>query len=423
MSDPSRIDPDRAGQIFRAVRDSNLLQTDNKSFLVHDLSWMKFRLDTIRNAFPKAQHTLAIKANPLVNVLRVAVDRDFGLEAASIEEVALAIAAGCPPDRIVFDSPAKTAAEIVEALRLGILLNVDNFSELVRVEAAIHDTGIRAPIGIRINPEVSVGQIGQTSVGSIGSKFGVSISSDREAIVAAYRRHPWLNAIHTHVGSQGCGLELLVEAVAKVEQLRRELESEVGRPIPIFNMGGGLPVAYLEADEPPTPGQYAAALQQLAPTLFDSDVTLFSEFGRAIQANCGLAFSRVETVRKIGGGKLLVAIHFGADFLLRPIYRSHEWAHEFLCFDGAGRRLSQDIEATTLAGPLCFAGDLLGRDLPLPRVREGDWIAIRDTGAYTLSMWSRHCNRAIPAVIGYDEPDTFMLRDAESPDDIVRMWS
>ena len=391
--------------------------------MVHDLSWMRSRLDAFQEAFPAARHTLAIKANPLIEVLKVAVHRDFGLEAASIEELALAVAAGCTPDRIVFDSPAKTVEEIDHALCLGVCVNVDNFVELGRVETALNQLTPRAPIGIRINPEVGAGTISQTSVAGVGSKFGVSISQERDAIIDAYRRNAWLTAIHTHVGSQGCVLDLLVEAVSEVEQLRQEIQSVTGRAVSVFNIGGGLPVAYLESDRPPTPQQYAERLRENTPSLFGADVTLVSEFGRSIQANCGIAFSRVETVRTVGKGHSLAVIHLGADFLLRPVYRADDWKHEFLCLDKHGAALSGNVQPTTLAGPLCFAGDVLGRGLPLPRLKEGDWIAIRDTGAYTLSMWSRHCNRAIPAVLGYDESGVSLLRRAETADDIVKHWS
>ncbi|MEO1528424.1 MAG: diaminopimelate decarboxylase [Planctomycetota bacterium] len=423
MSQSSRISPLGVGDIYRAAFQSGLLAENAKSFLVHDLSWMKSRINEFQDAFPKAKHALAIKANPLVKVLRVAVECGFGLEAASIEEVALATAAGCPANRIVFDSPAKTHQEIEETLRRGVVLNIDNLTELARVESILGTSHPAAPIGLRINTEVGAGRISQTSVAGTGSKFGVSISRERHEIVAAFSRNPWLNAIHTHVGSQGCGLHLLVDAIAKVEQLRLEVQAATRRAIPNVNIGGGLPAAYLQGDTPPTPREYADALRSRVPSLFRPDVTLFTEFGRAIQANSGAAFSRIESVRPLGNGEQLVVIHLGADLLLRPVYRSDDWKHEFLCLDPSGDVIVDDVEPTTIAGPLCFAGDILGRGVPLPRPREGDWIAICDTGAYTLSMWSRHCNRAIPAVLGYDEGSVTMLRNAETPQDIVRMWS
>jgi diaminopimelate decarboxylase len=148
-----------------------------------------------------------------------------------------------------------------------------------------------------------------------------------------------------------------------------------------------------------------------------------TEFGRAIQANCGVAVSRVEYVKP---DQRLAVIHWGADFLLRPVYRPDDWKHEFFVLNGQGRPKTGAAVPATIVGPLCFAGDVVARDVLLPPIDEGDWIVVRDVGAYTLSMWSRHCSRGIPAVIGYDPPPTEslrVLRAAETPADVVRFWS
>jgi len=147
-----------------------------------------------------------------------------------------------------------------------------------------------------------------------------------------------------------------------------------------------------------------------------------TEFGRAVQANCGLAVSRVEYVKP---SQRMAVIHLGADLLLRPVYRPEEWAHEFFVLDRHGKPKSGATRPLTLAGPLCFAGDIIARDVSLPPVEQGDWIVIRDVGAYTLSMWSRHCSRGMPPIVGYDPgpPESVnILRHAETPSDIARFW-
>jgi diaminopimelate decarboxylase len=157
--------------------------------------------------------------------------------------------------------------------------------------------------------------------------------------------------------------------------------------------------------------------------LFSPDVRLVTEFGRAIQANCGIAVSRVEYVKP---APQLAVIHLGADYLLRPVYRPEDWSHEFFVLDSRGMPKAGSPSCVSIAGPLCFAGDLLARDILLPPIEPGDWVVIRDVGAYTLSMWSRHCNRGIPVVLGYDprrEAPLRVLRRAETPADIVRFWS
>ena len=416
-----RISEPRAQEILRCALSQGFAQT---SLIVHDIERMSARLDEFRDAFPRnALHALAIKANPIVEILKIAVDHGFGLEAASIEEVELARAADCPPHKIVFDSPAKTVDEIRRALNLGIFLNIDNFVELQRVSNLLETMASQSGFGLRVNPEIAPGSIAHTSVGSSGSKFGVSISSERSEIIDAYQKHDWLTGIHVHVGSQGCGVQMLGEAVAKVEGLRQEIQSKVGRRISIFDIGGGLPAAYTSDDRPPTPGEYADHLRRVASGVFAPEVQIVTEFGRSIQANVGIAYSKVESVRQTSKGNQLAVIHLGADFLLRPVYRSQDWRHEFLCFDAHGNLKSGVNTPVTIAGPLCFSGDVLANELSMPTLEEGDWIAIRDCGAYTLSMWSRHCNRAIPTVLGYAGEKLNVLRGAETPEDVVRMWS
>jgi len=175
----------------------------------------------------------------------------------------------------------------------------------------------------------------------------------------------------------------------------------------------------------PTPADYRALVEQRAPDLFAPGVRLITEFGRAIHANCGIAVSRVEYVKPGRRGDQLAVIHLGADFLLRTVYRPEDWQHEFFVLDRQGMPKTGPDRPLSIAGPLCFAGDVLARDVLLPPVEPGDWIVIRDVGAYTLSMWSRHCSRGIPAVIGYDPrrgDPMRLLRTGETPTDLVRFW-
>ncbi len=425
MSDfHERISAAEAEHIWQTACESGFLTESTRSLVVHDLQRMRSRIAQLQATFPNnTLHALAIKANPLVEVLREAVKAGAGLEAASIEEVHLAVATDCPPERIVFDSPAKTVDELREALALGIVLNADNFAELERIEQILRTTPTKSKIGLRINPEVGSGTISQTSVGQAGSKFGVSISADREEILAAFLRYPWLTGLHIHVGSQGVSLDLLTEAAARVDRLRREIESATGLSLEFLDIGGGLPAVYHQYQSAPSPLEYRQRLERDAPELFSEHRRLITEFGRSIQAGCGIAFSRVECIRP---EQRMAVIHLGADFLLRPVYRPEDWSHEFFVLDAQGRLKTGPVSPVTITGPLCFSGDIIAREVLLPRVEEGDWIAIRDTGAYTLSMWSRHCSRGIPAVLGYDPAANVpmrILRPAETPADIVRFWS
>jgi diaminopimelate decarboxylase len=399
---------------YRAARAAG--HDTEPAVIVHDLARMRAAIAEVRAAFPaNALHTVAIKANPLVGVLRAAVAAGTGLEAASIEEVYLALAAGCPPGHVVYDSPCKTTEELAEALARGVRINADNFEEVERIAALLAVTPSTSKIGLRINPELPEGRIALTSVGHRGSKFGVPLSG-AAAIRDAFARHSFLTALHVHVGSQGATLPDLLSAARRVWDLRETLD----RPVPIdtFDLGGGLPAVYRDDDPDITVADYAAALRESVPGLFGPDIRLITEFGRRIQAACGFVVARVEYVKP---GPIAV-LHVGADLFVRRVYRPQEWHHEFLALDARGELLDTPPVPTTLAGPLCFGGDILARDLLLPRLAPGDHVLVRDTGAYTLAMWSRYCSRAIPLVLGVDGDRMGVLRRRDTPDDLVRFW-
>ncbi len=210
----------------------NELLNGHSAAIFHHLGLMRARIAALQAAFPESTlHAIAIKANPVVEILREVVRAGAGLEAASIEEVHLAVAAGCPAERVIFDSPAKTRAEIQQALRLGVQLNVDNFDELERVAAARAALETTSLIGLRVNPMVGGGSIAHTSVADVKSKFGVPLDANRRQIIAAFARHPWLHGFHIHVGSQGCSLKLLVEAAGRIVELRQQIVVETGNRV------------------------------------------------------------------------------------------------------------------------------------------------------------------------------------------------
>jgi diaminopimelate decarboxylase len=419
---PSRSSEHEAAHVFRAVLASGLAD-GQRAWIVHDVERMRSKIEALRVAFPSnTLHAVAIKANPLVEVLREVVAGGAGLEAASFEEVHLARAAGCPPERIVFDSPAKTFDELERALATGVAINADNLDELSRIDSLYSRLQSRSVVGLRINPLVGSGSIAATSVAAAKSKFGVPIDAGRHAIFDAFARYPWLTGLHVHVGSQGCTVDQLVAAVERALDVASDVDActRAGR-VRQIDIGGGLPAAYRDQDEPPTPAQYVARLRARAPQLFDPRLRLVTEFGRAIHAGCGFAASRIEYVTT---RPAKAVVHVGADLFLRTAYHPDDWHHDMLALDPAGNLKHGPTGPWTIAGPLCFAGDILARERSLPTLAAGDWLVIRDAGAYTLGMWSRHCSRGMPLVLGYrGAGDVCVLRHGESPEDVVRFWS
>lgn len=428
MSEPEsawrrRVEPARIEATVRALRAAGELSDEAPAVIVHDLELMRARVEELRASFPaSALHAVAIKANPVLAILRELVTLGLGLEAASWGEVELALAAGCAPERIVYDSPAKTRSELRRALELGLRLNLDNLDELERVAAL--GPGPGAAVGLRINPAVGSGSIAATSVADRGSRFGVPWPGSVEPLVEPFVAHPWLSGLHVHVGSQGCPLEQLLAAAERVLELREAIDRRVGEPrIRWIDIGGGLPTDYGLAPMEASLFEYVAALRERVPRLLADDLQVVTELGRALQVGCGFAISRVEYVKRVGEHRL-ATIHLGADLLLRTAYAPGDWPHELRVLDPEGRAKAGAAEPWTVLGPLCFAGDVVARDRMLPPIEEGDLVVVRDTGGYTTSMWSRYCSRTMPAVAGLRgaAPRLEVLRPREDGADIVHFW-
>lgn len=149
---------------------------------------------------------------------------------------------------------------------------------------------------------------------------------------------------------------------------------------------------------------------------------IVTELGRAIHAGTGWALARIEAVKDLDGIPTLI-VHLGADFLLRRVYRPEDWDHELVVLNPDGTPSSEPVQPTNVAGPLCFSGDRLAHQRPLPPARPGDLLLIRDTGAYTLAMWSRHCSRGLPATWGYRNTGMHCLHAGEQPADVAQFWS
>ncbi|KHK04206.1 diaminopimelate decarboxylase [Desulfovibrio sp. TomC] len=406
----------------RQALEAGFFRETDTAILLYDLDRLEANVARLVRAFPeRSLHAFAVKACPLPPILSFLAGLGLGAEAASLPEIHLALTAGFPPARIVFDSPAKTGEELRLALELGIYINADNLAELGRIAALAAATGVTPRAGLRVNPQAGVGGIKATSVAGRYSKFGVPLEQ-RALILDAFARYPWLGGLHVHVGSQGCPLDLLVAGVGAVFDLRRTIDRELGLGrITTFDLGGGLPAGYRDSDVPPTPAAYVAALTQRCPGLFTGDLALVTEFGRMVAAPCAVAASRVEYVKRQKGHRTAV-IHLGADLFVRECYNPKSWPHRSLLLDPTGREKTGRAGIWHLAGPLCFSGDFPIRQARLPDIEPGDIVLVRDVGAYTLSMWSRYNSRQMPRILGVRQGRFAVLREREEPQDVVRFW-
>ncbi|MEU5214311.1 diaminopimelate decarboxylase [Streptomyces sp. NPDC020742] len=357
-------------------------------------------------------HAFAVKAASLVPVLRLLAQEGLGCEVASPGELRLARAAGVPVARTVLDSPAKTPAELREALALGIAVNADNAEELARLDGLMASAPSAAPIGLRVNPQIGGGSIGAMSTATDTSKFGVALrdAGARDWVVRAFLARPWLTRLHAHVGSQGMPLELMASGVRTLFDLAEEINGRAGRrQIDTLDIGGGLPVNFASDATTPTYREYAALLHKTVPGLFSGRYGLVTEFGRSLLAKHGTALARVEYAKSAGGRPIAVT-HAGAQIATRTVFVPRAWPIRVAAYDAEGRPRTGEPVAQDIAGPCCFAGDLVAEDRPLPLLRAGDHAALLDTGAYYFSTHFAYNSLPRPGIYGY----------AVAPDGAVR---
>ncbi|MFH8728758.1 diaminopimelate decarboxylase [Streptomyces termitum] len=372
-------------------------------------------------------HTFAVKACPLVPVLRLLADAGIGAEVASPGELALARAAGVPPSRTVLDSPAKTRAELREALALGIAVNADNFQELARLDALVAAGPTAAPLGLRVNPQLGAGSIGATSTATATSKFGVALRDEgaRDAVVRAFLDRPWLTRLHTHTGSQGVPLALMAEGARAAYELAEEINAKAGRrQIDTLDLGGGLPVNFASDEETPTHAAYARLLADTVPGLLDGRYRLVTEFGRSLLAKHGTVLARVEYT-KTSGGRPIAVTHAGVQLATRTVYAPEAWPLRILAHDAEGRPRTGGEVVQDVAGPACFSGDLLAAGRSLPLLRPGDVVVVPDTGAYAFATPYAYNSLPRPAVHGYTVADDgtvsfATVREAQTAEDLLR---
>lgn len=415
-------------------------QSQSKCVVVYDLDAVEASFSTCHAAFPShfSPH-FAMKSCPLRFYITRVLEAGLGLECASIVEVHHALACGCPASRIVFDSPCKTREELAFCLQAGVSINADNFVELELIVSwikchamtrnASDDYASRSIVGLRINPLVGAGDNAFLSVSTTTSKFGIPLTRANKAIILSlFSSYPWLVALHSHVGSQGMSLDALATGAAILEQLANDIDAHVGiSRVKVLNIGGGLSVNYHGEEVTPSFVSYVAALERHAPKLMTPGYprTVITEFGRALVAKTAWVVALVEYVKRSADNPeahQTAIIHAGSELFLRACYVPTLFPHRLELYDSTGAAVVTTKEDSTtsccqtIAGPLCFGGDMIGRNITyLPPMRRGDYCVIRDTGSNTYSLFSRHCSRPAPAVMGYRKTKTVVARTQHSP--------
>ncbi|WP_051812173.1 diaminopimelate decarboxylase [Kitasatospora sp. MBT63] len=421
---------ERRELVLRAAVRRGLLHPEDAVLAAFvDLDGVAASVAALHRAFPDpaaVTHTFAAKANCLVPVLERLRRLGMGCEVAGPGELAQALAAGFAPERIVLDSPAKTRPELRRALELGIAVNADSFQELDRIAAILTTLRTRSRIGVRVNPQVGVGSIAAMSTATATAKFGIALDDEgnAERLLHAFRQWPWLTWVHAHVGSQGCPLELIAEGIGKAAAFADRVNGELGRHrVEGLDLGGGLPVNFDDDRTSPGFDAYVACLRARVPALFDGGYRLVTEFGRALLAKNGFTAAYVEYT-KTAGGRPIAITHAGAQVAARTVFLPDTWPLRISAHDPTGTARTGPPVPQDIAGPCCFAGDLIARARPLPLLAPGDLVALLDTGAYFFSTPYHYNSLPEPAVHGAtvtaDGTVRFeLLRPAQRIEDLI----
>jgi len=365
------------------------------------------------HAFKDVPHLVcySIKANSNLAVIATLARAGAGADIVSGGELHRALRAGVSPKRIIFSGVGKTRDEMRDALKAEILLfNVESVGELRALDEVAREMGTRAPVALRVNPDVDPQTHTYIATGLRSAKFGIPYTQ----ALAAFEEAGRLPGIHVvgadmHIGSQLTKTSPLGDAVARVAALVKQLR-ERRIEITTIDVGGGLGIRYHD-ETPPTHAEYATVL---LPALKELGVTVLLEPGRSIVGNAGALLTRV-LYHKPTDAKTFVVVDAAMNDLVRPAFYDSYHAIVPVAEAPAGA----PVETADVVGPICESGDFFAKDRALPRPEEGDLLAILSAGAYGFAMASNYNTRPRPVEVLVDGDRYTIVRRRETFEDLV----
>ncbi len=381
---------------------------------VYSEGTLKRHLHAYREAFDGFPNLIcfALKSNSSLAVLGLLGKAGAGADIVSGGELFKAKKAGIPASKIVYAGVGKTEDEIRYALREGILMfNVESPAELAEIDRIAGEMKRRAPIALRVNPDIDPETHPYIATGLKEHKFGIPADEALEHYrLAGLLKNIEIIGIHKHIGSQITKVSPFVDALKKTLLLVDELKAR-GMDIRCLDMGGGLGIPYFPEEAPPHPRELARSILPLLKGRLG--LTLIMEPGRSIAGNAGILVTKALYVKK-GEGKDFLIVDAGMNDLIRPsLYRAY---HQILPVSMKKRRkYVQDV-----VGPICESGDFLAMDRELPVVRPGEYIAVMSAGAYGFSMASNYNSRPFPAEVMVNGSRHRLIRKRQTYEDLVR---
>ena len=396
----------RDGELFaEGVALSALAQRFGTPTYVYSRAHIEGQYRAYADALAGMPHLVcfAVKANSNIGVLNVLARLGAGFDIVSSGELERVLAAGGEPSRIVFSGVGKSRDDMRRALEVGVhCFNVESSVELERLQKVAAELGVKAPVSLRVNPDVDAGTHPYISTGLKENKFGIDIEQ-AEAVYARAAELPNLEVIGVdcHIGSQLTTLEPFLDALDRLLLLIDKLAAR-GITIKHLDLGGGLGVQYRD-EQPPLAGDYIAAVRK---RLQGRDLGLVFEPGRFIVANAGVLLTQVEYLKHTEHRDFAI-VDAAMNDLIRPaLYQAWMEVSPVLPREGEARNYD-------LVGPICETGDFLAKDRQLV-LAEGDLLAVRSAGAYGFVMSSNYNTRGRAAEVLVDGEQAYEVRRRET---------
>ncbi len=378
---------------------------------IYSLATLRRHYHVFDRAFAQVPHLIcfSIKSNSNLAVLRTFAKEGGGFDIVSGGELFRALEAGADPKKIVFSGVGKGRDEIEYALNTGILMfNVESEEELTVLNEIARAVGKKAPISLRVNPDVDPDTHPYIATGMKKSKFGIDIKRALDQYKRALSlSHVEIVGVDCHIGSQLTSTPPFVDALSRVRMLVESLRKD-GAPIRYLDLGGGLGIRYKD-EEPPHPEEYA---KELISGLEGFDMALILEPGRVIVGNAGILVTEVLYVKETDEKKFVV-VDGGMNDLIRPaLYGSYHAIYPVV------KQEAETIVAD-IVGPICESGDFFAKDRAIPRPQRGDLLAIMSAGAYGFTMASNYNSHPRPPEVLVDGENFYVVRKRETLEDLI----
>jgi len=381
-------------------------------FYLYSHATLRHHFLTFDKAFEGVPHLIcfAAKSNSNLSVLSLFAGLGGGLDIVSGGELFRGLEAGIPPERIVYSGVGKREDEIVYALQSGILMfNIESFQELEFIDRCAARLKKKAPIALRVNPDVDPKTHPYISTGLKKNKFGLGMESAADVYKSATAfSNVEVIGISCHIGSQVTEVGPFVNALDRLKALIASLETH-GISISYLDLGGGLGITY-DQESPPHPNEYGRAILE---ALGETPCTLVLEPGRVIVGNAGILVTKV-LYTKSGETKDFVIVDAAMNDLIRPSLYDAYHAIQPVVQDQKGMIIAD------IVGPICETGDFLARDREIPHVEAGNLLAVMSAGAYGFTMSSNYNSRPRVPEVMVKEKQFHVVRARESYEDLTK---